>query len=50
MDLTTSPKLKTMEGKGVGVCCSFGMGLGKLISNSIIHTNLHKPNKKLVNA
>ncbi len=27
-----------------------GWGLGKLTNNSIIHTNLHKPNNKLVNA
>ncbi len=26
------------------------MGLGRLISSSIIHTDLHKPNNKLVNA
>jgi hypothetical protein len=27
-----------------------GWGLGRVTSNSIIHTNLHKPNNKLVSA
>jgi len=57
MDSTSSPKVKTMEGEGVwgallgsqhiggkGACWSFVMGLGRLISNSITHANLHKPN------
>jgi hypothetical protein len=35
---------------GRGVCWSFEMGLGRLISNSITHTDLHKPNNKLVSA
>ncbi len=35
---------------GKGACWSFKMGLGRLTRNSIIHTNLHKPNNKLVNA
>ncbi len=35
---------------GRGACWSFGMGLGGLISNSIIHTDLHKPNNKSVSA
>jgi len=51
-----------MEEKGVGICsltCNTlrverhakvqGWGLGRVTSKSIIHTNLHKPNK-LVNA
>jgi hypothetical protein len=29
---------------------SSGMGLGRMISKSIIHMDLHKPNNKLVNA
>jgi hypothetical protein len=61
MDSTVSPKVKTSEGKGVGVrslihstskveghARASGWGLGRLASNSIIHTNLHKPNNKLV--
>jgi hypothetical protein len=57
-----NPKVKTKK-KGVGVCslaCStskvercvgaLGWGLGQVTSRSIIHTNLHKPNNKLVNA
>ncbi len=27
-----------------------GWGLGRLKSNSIIHTDLHKPNNKLISA
>ncbi len=63
MDSTTSPKVKIKEGEGVGAlslthstsgvegaCWSSEMGLGRLTSNSIIHTNLHKPNNKLVSA
>jgi len=63
MDSTGSPKVKTMEGKGVGarsLACSIsgvkghhgalGWGLGRLKSNSIIHRDLHKPNNKLVSA
>jgi len=63
MDSIASPKVKTMERKGVGVhslACSTlkveghvrvsGWGLGRLASNSIIHTYLHKPNNKLVSA
>jgi hypothetical protein len=61
MDSTASSKVKTTKGEGVGalldsqhfggrgVCLSSEMGLGRLTSNSIIHTNLHKPNNKLVN-
>jgi hypothetical protein len=55
--------MKTLEGKRVGVhslACNIskveghawtsGWGLGRLTSKSIIHTDLHKPNNKLVNA
>ncbi len=62
MDLTTSPKVKTME-EGVEVHClvrntlrveghvgALGLGLRRLTSNSITHTDLHKPNNKLVSA
>ncbi len=57
-----SLKVKTTE-KGIGVCsivCNTsgiegcarapGWGLKRMTSESIIHTNLHKPNNKLVNA
>jgi hypothetical protein len=40
--------LSHFEGKGA--CWSSGMGLGRLTSKSLTHTNLHKPNNKLVNA
>jgi hypothetical protein len=63
MDSTASPKMKTTEGKGVGarslVCNTSGVeervgaprwGLGRLTSKSITHTDLHKPNYKLVSA
>jgi hypothetical protein len=63
VDPTTSPKMRTMEGEGVGarslVCNTSGVeghvgapgwGLGRLTSKSITHTNLHKTNNKLVNA
>ncbi len=36
--------------RGRGVCWSSGMRLGRLTSNSITHTGLHKPNNKLVSA
>ncbi len=58
-----NPKVKTMEEEGIGVhslACStlvvnghvraLGWGLGWMINGSIIHTDLHKPNNKLVNA
>jgi hypothetical protein len=61
MDSTMSPKLKTTEGERVGACSlarntsgvegrvgAPGWGLGRLISKSITHTDLHKPNNKLV--
>jgi hypothetical protein len=56
-----NPKVKTTKGEGVGVCSlahntlreeghvgAPGWGLGRRINESIIHTNLHKPNNKLV--
>jgi hypothetical protein len=52
-----------MEGEGIGACSlthnismveghvgTPGWGLGRLTSKSITHTNLHKPNNKLVSA
>jgi hypothetical protein len=55
--------VKTMEGKNIGarsLACStsglegrvgaMGWGVERLTSNSITHTNLHKPNNKLVSA
>jgi hypothetical protein len=58
-----SPKVKTTKGEGVGahsLACStlrvkgcagvLGWGLGRLNNNSITHTDLHKPDNKLVNA
>jgi hypothetical protein len=63
MDSTTSPKVKTIEGKGVGArsldhntlgveghAGALRWGLGKLTSNSIIHMDLHKLNNELVSA
>jgi len=63
MDSIVSPKVKTMEGEGVGArslvhsilgvegCArALGWGLGRVISNSIIHMDLYKPNNKLVSA
>ncbi len=62
MDLITSPKVKIAKGEGVGAHSlvsgtsrveghdgALGWGLGRLTSNSITHTDLHKPNNKLVN-
>jgi hypothetical protein len=61
MDSTASPKVKTTEEEGVGACSlarrtlgveghvgTPGSKLERLTSKSIIHTNLHKPNNKLV--
>jgi len=61
MDSTTNPKVTTMEGKGVAVRSlarniSRVKGhvgaprwrLKRLTSKSITHTDLHKPNNKLV--
>ncbi len=58
-----SPKVKTTEGEGVGArslvhsisgvegrAGALGWGLGRVISNSIIHMDLYKPNNKLVSA
>jgi hypothetical protein len=58
-----SPKVKTIEGERVGVHSlahnTLGVkghagaskwGLEKVITRSIIHTDLHKPNNKLVSA
>jgi hypothetical protein len=63
MDSTMSPKVKTLEGKwvrvhslarstfGVEGCGeALGWGLGRLISESITHIDLHKSNNKLVSA
>ncbi len=63
MDSTMSLKMKTSKGKGVGAhslaCNTSGVegrvgaprwGLERLISKSIIHMDLHKPNDKLVSA
>jgi hypothetical protein len=57
-----NPKMKTVEGKGVGLRSlarntsgveghvgALGWGLGRLTSKLITHTNLHKLNK-FVNA
>ncbi len=59
--LIASPKVKTMEGEGIrahslarstsrveGRVGTLGWGLGRLTSNSIIHTDLHKSNNKLI--
>jgi hypothetical protein len=61
LDLTANPQVKIAEREGVGTrslaCSTSGVegrakaprwGLGRLTSNSITHTNLHKPNNKLV--
>jgi hypothetical protein len=63
IDSTMSPKVKTLEGKWVGVCSltrnisgvnmcvrALGWGLGWVTSGSIIHMDLHKQNNKLVSA
>ncbi len=62
-DSNASPKVETMKEEGIGVhslACNtlgveghveaLGWGLGWMISGSIIHKNLHKPNNKLVSA
>jgi len=61
MDSTVSLKVKITEKERVGacslVCNTSGVkgcvraprwGLGRVTRNSIIHTNLYKPNNKLV--
>jgi hypothetical protein len=63
MDSIASPKMRTSEGEGIGVrslvrntsrvegrAGASGWGLGRLISKSITHMDLHKPNNKLVSA
>jgi hypothetical protein len=42
------PNLQHFKGKRA--CWNSGMGLGRLTSTSLTHTDLHKPNNKLVNA
>ncbi len=60
IDSTTSPKVEKKKGirvrylirniLGVKTCARvLGWGLGRVASESIIHTDLHKPNNKLVN-
>jgi len=57
-----SPKVKTTKGEGVGepsLTCNIlrveelvgapELGLKRLTSNSITHTDMHKPNNELVN-
>jgi hypothetical protein len=61
MNTTTNPKMKIAKGRGVGARSLarstsgverrdevLGWGLGKLTSDSLIYTNLHKPINKLV--
>jgi hypothetical protein len=61
MDSTSNPKVKTTKGERIGarslVCnilevkrCvgALGWGIGRLTNNSIIHTDMHKSNNKLV--
>jgi hypothetical protein len=61
MDSTMNPKMKTTKGKGVGahslahstlgaegLAGASRWGLGRLTRNLITHTDLHKPNNKLV--
>jgi len=63
MNSIVNPKVKTTKGKGVGACSlihsTLGIegragaprwGLGRLTSNSITHTDLHKPNNELISA
>jgi hypothetical protein len=63
MDSTMNPKVKIAKGKRVGAhslvrntlgveghAIALKWRLGRLTSKSITHTNLHKPNNKLVNA
>jgi len=63
MDPIVSPKVITAKGEGVGVRSLVRnisrieehvgaprWGLGRLISKSIIHIDLHKPNNKLVSS
>jgi hypothetical protein len=62
MDSTVNPKvnnkrrrswgalLNSQQFGGRGACWSSEMGVGRLTSNLIIHTGIHKPNNKLVSA
>jgi len=63
MNSIVNPKVKKMKGEGVGAhslirsisgvegrAGASERGLKRLTSNSIIHTDLHKPNNKLINA
>jgi len=63
MDSIANPKMKIVEGErvgafpsshhfgGKGACAgTLGWGLRRLTNNSITHTDLHKPNNKLVSA
>jgi hypothetical protein len=63
MDSIANLKVKIVKGKKVGACFlvlntlgvegrvgALGWGPGRLTSKSIIHTDLHKPNNKLVSA
>jgi hypothetical protein len=62
-DSNVSPKVKIMEKEIVrvqflarstlgvkGMSEALGWGLGRMISESIIHIDLHKPNNNFVNA
>ncbi len=64
-DSNVSPKVETTKEKGIRVhsltrntskverrvgALGWGRGLGRVISESITHMNLHKPNNKLVSA
>jgi len=50
IDSTMSPKVKTLNVKTFGCARVSGWGLGRVTNKSIIHTDLHQPNNKLVNA
>jgi len=63
MDSIVNLKVKTTEGKGIGVRSlvrntlgveghvgTLRWGIGRVTSKSIIHLELYKPNNKLVNA
>jgi hypothetical protein len=62
-DSNVNPKMETIEEEGVGIhslirsistvqrrAKASRWGLGHMINGSIIHTDLHSPNNKLVNA
>jgi hypothetical protein len=61
MDSIANPKAKTAKGERLGArslahntmgvkkhAGVLGWGLGRVTSKSITHTNLHKPNNKLI--